>query len=547
MFASNQQTIAGLGANERPPMLEKENYIPRESRFRRFLDNKLEEGEQMWRLIEKGPYVRPMIPDPDNTREQILEPLSKMTDINKKQYIADVKVTNYLQQAIPMISTIQWTLVKRLRKYGNGLKAKKGESLESVYERLTTLVNIIDRNNVHPIPVSINTKFLNCLQPEWSKYVTMVRHNQTGDTVSYDQLYDSLVHFEPHVQASKAKRAARNHDPLALIAHSNASLLQSHAWDSQDDKLTTVMMLLAQAITQKFSTPTNNRLCTSSNTRNQVVIQDGRVDIQTKNEGYGGNGNRNAGKGDKIGIKCLMQEMKVMKAIRLFSMFHELILLQEKQMFSVTTAMRKVIMLVNVRNQKFMMQTDDNTENVPSYDAKGISEVNSSSKVHEQKNTSDSKKIKLPAIVFDDISDVAFSREPTISLLDNNEIDFNISFDESDDEDYMIQPEIPEWKWQRVAMDFVIELPRTSSGHDAIWVIIDRLTKSAHFLPMREDYKMDRLARLYLNEIVARHGALGTRLDMSMAYHPQTDGQSERTIQTLEDMLRACVMDFGGS
>ncbi|GKC65103.1 putative reverse transcriptase domain-containing protein [Tanacetum coccineum] len=132
------------------------------------------------------------------------------------------------------------------------------------------------------------------------------------------------------------------------------------------------------------------------------------------------------------------------------------------------------------------------------------------------------------------------------------------------------QPEIPEWKWEGIAMDFVTKLPRTSSGHDTIWVIMDRLTKSAHFLPMREDYKMDRLARLYLNEIVARHGvpiliisdhdsrftsrfwqsmqeALGTRLDMSTTYHPQTDGQSERTIQTLEDMLRACVLDFGGS
>ncbi|GKC31742.1 putative reverse transcriptase domain-containing protein [Tanacetum coccineum] len=68
------------------------------------------------------------------------------------------------------------------------------------------------------------------------------------------------------------------------------------------------------------------------------------------------------------------------------------------------------------------------------------------------------------------------------------------------------QPEIPEWKWEGIAMDFVMKLPRTSSGHDTIWVIVDRLTKSAHFLPMREDYKMDRLARLYLNEIVARHG-----------------------------------------
>ncbi|GJV03495.1 putative reverse transcriptase domain-containing protein [Tanacetum coccineum] len=128
---------------------------------------------------------------------------------------------------------------------------------------------------------------------------------------------------------------------------------------------------------------------------------------------------------------------------------------------------------------------------------------------------------------------------------------------------------IPVWKWEGIAMDFVTKLPRTSSGHDTIWVIVDRLTKSAHFLIMREDCKMDRLARLNLNEIVARHDvpisiisdrdsrftsrflqsmqeALRTRLDMSMTYHPQTDGQSERTIQTLEDMLRACILDFGG-
>ncbi|GJY09993.1 putative reverse transcriptase domain-containing protein [Tanacetum coccineum] len=89
------------------------------------------------------------------------------------------------------------------------------------------------------------------------------------------------------------------------------------------------------------------------------------------------------------------------------------------------------------------------------------------------------------------------------------------------------QPEILEWKWERIAMDFVTKLPRTSNRHDAIWVIMDRLTKFAHFLPMRE--------------------ALGTKLDMSTAYHPQTDGQSERTLQTLEDMLKACVLDFEGS
>ncbi|GJY15993.1 reverse transcriptase domain-containing protein [Tanacetum coccineum] len=119
-------------------------------------------------------------------------------------------------------------------------------------------------------------------------------------------------------------------------------------------------------------------------------------------------------------------------------------------------------------------------------------------------------------------------------------------------------------------MDFITKLPRTRNGHDAIWVVVDRLTKSAHFLAIPEDYSTEKLARLYTDEIVARLGvpvsiisdrdtrftsrlwqtfqkSLGTRLDMSTAYHPQTDGQSERTIQTLEDMLRACVIDFGGS
>ncbi|GJS25859.1 reverse transcriptase domain-containing protein [Tanacetum coccineum] len=131
----------------------------------------------------------------------------------------------------------------------------------------------------------------------------------------------------------------------------------------------------------------------------------------------------------------------------------------------------------------------------------------------------------------------------------------------------LVQPKIPEWKWDNITMDFVTKLPKTSQGYDTIWVIVDRLTKSAIFTPMRETDPLDKLARLYLREVVTRHGipvsiicdrdprfasnfwrslqnALGTNLDMSTAYHPQTDGQSERTIQTLEDMLRACAIDF---
>ncbi|GKD05142.1 putative reverse transcriptase domain-containing protein [Tanacetum coccineum] len=121
--------------------------------------------------------------------------------------------------------------------------------------------------------------------------------------------------------------------------------------------------------------------------------------------------------------------------------------------------------------------------------------------------------------------------------------------------------------WENITMDFVTKLPKTPTGQDTIWVIVDRLTKSAYFLPMKETDSIEKLTRQYLKEVVSRHGvpvsiifyrdskftshfwkslneALGTQLDMSTAYHPQTDCQSERTIQTLEDMLCACVMDF---
>ncbi|GJS19333.1 hypothetical protein Tco_0447965 [Tanacetum coccineum] len=132
----------------------------------------------------------------------------------------------------------------------------------------------------------------------------------------------------------------------------------------------------------------------------------------------------------------------------------------------------------------------------------------------------------------------------------------------------LVQLDIPEWKWEKITMDFITKLPKTATRFDSIWVIVDHLTKSAHFLPMREMDSTEKLMRLYMKEIVARHGipvsiisdrdshftsrvwkslhkALGTQLNLSTAYHPQTDGQSERTIQTLEDMLRACVIDFG--
>jgi transposase InsO family protein len=127
--------------------------------------------------------------------------------------------------------------------------------------------------------------------------------------------------------------------------------------------------------------------------------------------------------------------------------------------------------------------------------------------------------------------------------------------------------QVPEWMWEEIAMDFIIGLPRTQSGYDSIWVIVDQLTKVAHFIPVKTTYSGPQLAELYMSRIVCLHGVLkkimsdrgtqftskfwerlheilDTQLRFSSAYHPQTDGQTKRVNQILEDMLRACALQY---
>nr|GEY29497.1 hypothetical protein [Tanacetum cinerariifolium]GEY60539.1 hypothetical protein [Tanacetum cinerariifolium] len=201
-----------------------------------------------------------------------------MTVRNKCQYITDVKVMNHLLQAIP-----------------------------------NDIYNLVDACK--------NSKEM------WERIKILMFGSDVTSHVRHSRLMDKFAKFAAKEGESLESmyETTKNHDPLALFVHSNASSSQSYAnssysphpyyvthpssvahyededqgelqRDSQEDKLTTAMMLLARAITQKFSTPTNNRLRTSSKTRNQAVIQDWRVDIQTKNEGYGGNSNKNAGR-----------------------------------------------------------------------------------------------------------------------------------------------------------------------------------------------------------------------------------------------------------
>ncbi|GJS93145.1 hypothetical protein Tco_0800113 [Tanacetum coccineum] len=313
-----------------------------------------------------------------------------MTEINKKQYTTDVRIdvcsdiTSHARQSRLMIEFDKFA-------------AKEGESLESMYERLTTLVNIMDRNNVLPI-----------------------------------SLYDSLEQFEPHIQASKAKKAARNHDPLALIAHSKASSSQYHASPSYSHSPQSYYVTHPSSIVdyEKYYQGDSQEDKLTMAMINQAVIQDGRVNIQTKNGGYGGNGNRNAGRQNRnqpFNVKnelsqndaghyaCDCQKPRVHDA----KYFREKILLamkddagsnlideendfrldnsyRDESLEELTTA---VIMIARIQ------PVDDNTENQPNYDAKAVSEVNDSNKNHRKRknviNTSDDDQIDSN-IIFDD-------------------------------------------------------------------------------------------------------------------------------------------------
>jgi hypothetical protein len=127
---------------------------------------------------------------------------------------------------------------------------------------------------------------------------------------------------------------------------------------------------------------------------------------------------------------------------------------------------------------------------------------------------------------------------------------------------------IPEWKWEDICMDFIVGLPHTSRGHDSIWVIVDHLTKSTHFIHVGTRYRVIQYAELYMSHIVCYHGilktiisnigsifvacfceqlyeCLGTHLIRSSPYHPQADGQTEQVNQIIEDKLRAYILNDG--
>ncbi|GJQ99364.1 hypothetical protein Tco_0522349 [Tanacetum coccineum] len=262
--------------------------------------------------------------------------------------------------------------------------AEPGEALVSVYNRFAQLMNNLERNDMHFLIVTINIKFLNSLQSEWLKYVTQVRLTKRLTVDTFDDLFDYLQQFKKLVNASRAKKLEKSHDPLALVAHTGSSSRNTSSYymthptsvvdyedeyqqddvhTNSEDPLASAMLLLARPITQKFSTPTNNRLRTSSNTINQAIIQGDRVNIQSMNYGNAGRNNRRA----------YVQEEIDEAGVILTDEHNDFLFAGALRMKEIKELSANICLMARI-------QPADNTSDVgPSYESAFISEVQSSS------------------------------------------------------------------------------------------------------------------------------------------------------------------------
>ncbi|GJT60732.1 retrovirus-related pol polyprotein from transposon TNT 1-94 [Tanacetum coccineum] len=385
-----QQSLADAGSETRPPMLERGSYIPWANRFRRYINRKRENRKWLNKALDEGDALL--------------------------HYDAEMELMNLILVSFPneiYNSVDACTTAKEMWKR---FVAKPREALVSVYNRFAQLMNDLERNKmIFPI-VTVNTKFLNSLQPEWLKYVTQVRLAKRLTMDSFDDLFYYLQQFEKLVNASWAKKLEKSHDPLALVAHTGSSSRNTSSYyvthlmsvvdyddeyqqddvqTNSEDPLASAMLLLARAITQKFSNPTNNRLCTSSNTINQAIIQGDKVNIQRRNSGNTGRNTRRAYVQEEVveGSNAQNETGNVQRTLRTSSSGNTLtdeagvILTDAQNDFLLVDASRMEEIEELSGNICLMarIQPANNTPDAgPSYDSAFISEVQSSS-INENK------------------------------------------------------------------------------------------------------------------------------------------------------------------
>ncbi|GKC41723.1 hypothetical protein Tco_1059445 [Tanacetum coccineum] len=292
---STQQDIYAAGS-ENPPLqcLTKRTIVPLVITVLSLYDKSRTRWKLIYNSIMNGPYVRRMIPV--NSSVQAIQTI--LLGLPEDIYAA-VDSVKLLQEI--------WLRVQQMMKGSDiGIQEKKaklfnewerftstdGESIESYYHRFSKLMNDFKRNKHFPEKIASNLKFLNNLQPEWSRHVTIVHQTKDLHTTDYTQLYDFLKYNQKEVDDQRAERLAKTHDPLALMANSNNPFnypvfhqdQPSHNYMQQPmpnpkditDPTTAMNMalvLMAKAFKLNYSTPTNNNQRISSNPRNRQIAQ----------------------------------------------------------------------------------------------------------------------------------------------------------------------------------------------------------------------------------------------------------------------------------
>ncbi|GKC57060.1 hypothetical protein Tco_1084658 [Tanacetum coccineum] len=335
---STQQDIYAAGSENRPPMLNKENYVPWSSRLLRYAKSR-PNGKLIHNSILNGPYVRRMIPEPGDPARTVPVPETfheqtddELTEAKIKQIEADDQAIQTILLGLPediyaavdSCETAQeiWLRVQQMMKGSDiGIQEKKaklfnewerftstnGESIESYYHRFSKLMNDFKRNKHFPEKIASNLKFLNNLQQEWRRHVTIVHQTKDLHTADYTQLYDFLKYNKKEVDELRVERLEKSHDPLALVATSNYPVfhqnqpspstyiqqpLPNNNYNPQpsfnmdfmqqpmpnpediSDPTTAMIMalaLMAKAFKLNYSTPTNNNQRISSNPHNRQI------------------------------------------------------------------------------------------------------------------------------------------------------------------------------------------------------------------------------------------------------------------------------------
>nr|GEY47774.1 hypothetical protein [Tanacetum cinerariifolium] len=298
---STQQDIYAAGSESCPPMLNKEKYVPWSSHLLRYAKSR-PNGKLIYNSIINGPYVKRMIPEPGDTNQEVpvnetfhVQTDDELTEKELKQIKADDQAIQTILLSLPEDIYAAEKKAKLFNEW-EGFTSNKEESIESYYHRFLKLMNDLKRNKHFPEKIASNLKFLNNLQPEWSRHVTIFHQTKDLHIADYTQLYDFLKYNQKEVDELKAERIAKIQDPLALMANSNNpyafpaphqdqpsfnhNYMQQPMPNPKDitDPTTAMNMalsLMAKAFKLNYSTPTNNNQRISSNPHNRQIAQSG--------------------------------------------------------------------------------------------------------------------------------------------------------------------------------------------------------------------------------------------------------------------------------